>query len=407
MITIADQQGRNYTLKRCTHLLPLTLMLAIVLILSYLLIWTLVLPVLVVAQTETLDTVLWYVFSVMLNLVFAGFVTRSPLGGGEPQLHLLVLMCVAQCGHMLCVVLARYHFNNAPYNGGIGGLEGGSTVLYSFQKSFLALSSFSYTLLTACRCFTKYLLTTCSTLQRILLTLLMLFVVSTGFGFLANTDRTATWLFLFIAPTLVTLIMVVYEKQLDAGHYFEDGLRYRTIVAILLVRTVLTIPYMVTRFLSMSDQQELPSKYCFRLFLWNSVLVPSIVICSEKEWMDLLFRGCGFSYEELDKFDPERTPCRYEPPQSNLDAPARRNYRSTLTSPAPTSPQTLKCVIEEDSLLKGEQTPYVAATTDENPASLAATTNENSASLPISTRLDEDDFCHIYDDGELKTMIFD
>ena len=437
------QLGENFTLQRCgAHYLRLGSIIIGVLCLCYLVIWTLIIPLFdeFDGKTTELTEVLWYCFSAIANLVFTVLLMRSPLVQGEPQIHLLVLMCAAQVGLVYCVVLERSRDNDLYDDVSVNH---NSDLLYSFEKTFLVLSSFSFTVMTSCRCFTKYLITTCSTVQRVVLTLLMLSIVSCGIGFMANTDRTATWFFVFIAPILVTLFMVVHEgRQLDAGgddgghhgYYADGGIRFRTIVTILLLRTVLTVPFMITRFMNCG---QLPNEYSYRLFLWNSLLVPFIVASSEQDLTRLFFiKVCGFTYDELNDVDEldDATSSRREPfctsksnapgyrssPISNAQPPlvSQSNYGS-ITPPKISPAKRLECVAEEeeeqtlryDDFTGKEQTSLdvdvvVMATADDDDEQSTSSTMSASP-LPFAMVTDNDGYCRVYGEGEMKTIICD
>ena len=388
------------------YTVPPVLIMVFFLAIFYLIFWTFVLPVSPSSthDFEKLGYIVWFILSVMVNLVFVYVTLRSPLWREEPQLYLLVLMCFAQVGTVYCTLLERrsyfmennnvslktgappLHTSNSTHNTALDHdwrSKDGST-LYSFQKTFLALWTFSQTLLTACRCFTKYLLTTCSTLQRALITLLMLFFVSTTLGFMANTDRTATLIFLFIAPTLIALVMISYERRLNTGHYFEKALRYKIVVFIVSLTTILTIPSVVIQFSSVDDLHKTYIEYCYRIQLLICMVIPTIVICADVDGQLLSFfmtKVFGFSVFEYDVIKDGDDGSSSERPQSLIEngSPVE-NYGSISAVTIPPFPNNKTEIANQDRL--------------------------SSVATAIDT--DNDEFIkRLYQKGEMKTLVFD
>uniref|UniRef100_A0A7M5WQQ4 Uncharacterized protein n=1 Tax=Clytia hemisphaerica TaxID=252671 RepID=A0A7M5WQQ4_9CNID len=150
---------------------------------------------------------------------------------------------------------------------------------------------FSLLLLIASRVSYKYLVTSCGSLERIATTLATLVTVSFAFGFFVKSDSIGIALFIFFVPSLISLVMILYEYRMDDGHFYpEGGLKFRTVLWLYILLAIVTAPREVIDVIDVDN--VLAVKYCSRISLLKAIVTPLMLVFSQNELLDCILSGC-------------------------------------------------------------------------------------------------------------------
>jgi len=340
-------------------------------------IWTFILSFFSIGSHQQLyneiGLVLWCVWGFTINLTLQITFLYSRLIEIEPQLHLLFLFMWSEVGNMYCLLFLNKEEGDSFYT--IGSKN--TLVLYNFEKTFLTIANFSFVLLMAGRYAKKYLLVTSQNIQRILVTTSFIVFVSCFFGFFIYASDLVTVLLLFFLPTLFSFMMIFREIRMRTGCYTEQGLRLKCLVWILLVSTILTLPYQMSLIVTFNNEKIL--KLVIRASLWKCILNPLVILFCHSDLANLLFLfvfGSSFlfdDYDQIPKTEEEIRPREYSPPPIEYSPPP------LVTGYGSTHHVTIEPIVEED----------------EN--------DENSLEDDVVDS-DEESYQKIYQDGELKTI---
>ena len=372
MFEIGKQGYRNYR----NVLTPVVLILLIIsLVLMF--IWTLILPFFNVGPHQPLynliGLVLWCVWGLTINVTLQITYLYSRLIEIEPQTHLLFLFVWAEAGNMYCTLFLHRYEDESFYSTS----NKNNLLLYDFEKTFFAISNFSFVLMVACRCSQKYLWITSGNIQRILVTTSFVTFVSCFFGFYFYASDAVTVLFLFIIPTLLSFSMVLKESYMRTEYSSEDGLRLRCLAWILLVSSILTLPYQMSLLVAFNNKFIV---LIVRASLWKCIINPLLIFFSHRELVNpfLLFVfGSSFlfdDYVEIPSTKEEMPSRKYSPPPLVVTS-----YGSTGRAIEP--------IAEEDE--SGESS-YA------NPSDEEYHVDDND--------VDVESYEKVYHDGELKTV---